>query len=94
MSHFCYKGHRSTMQYRCRDFSDETIWGCGRVNITCSRESDLWPCGPEDDSECVHITKVCDGESAVGEEKQKRGLSNNCPNGADEDPEMCRQVKF
>jgi hypothetical protein len=83
ISHFCYKGHRASLQYRCKDHSDESVWGCNQIGYSCTEENKLWPCGVSDASECVHRSKVCDGATDKEE-------SNNCPNGEDELPEMCR----
>ena len=54
--------------------SDESIWGCEQVNLTCTAENGLWPCGTDDSAECIRRSRVCDGMTIKEE-------ANNCPEG-------------
>lgn len=77
---FCRKrGVVGSRQYDCRDKSDESVWGCESVKgRNCSRSEKLWKCSEM----CVELKKVCDGRYGL--------YTNNCPDGEDEDEQMCK----
>ncbi len=56
---FCDKRSRGSSQYHCRDASDESVWGCGKMDRDCVREEGLWPCnGTHEAAQCVNSEKV------------------------------------